>query len=133
MYVVRAARTPAGWPAAIPVGSFRRGGLVAEREAMAYAGATCERSARLESCDLAGSIRVLYSPAPDRPLHVFTVPVWLPDGRVCSASPIRLHQREMNLWSRTSTRTRNSGSPRRTQWQRLALVLPTAFSTNGKR
>jgi len=92
---------------------------------------------RLESCDLAGRARVFYSPTADRPLHFFTVPAWLPDGRVVfGLTDPPPNQRDLNLWSlRVDPRSgAPSGSPRRiTQWQRLALVEPTAFSANGKR
>ena len=92
---------------------------------------------RLESCDLAGRTLVFYSPAADQPLHFYTIPAWLPDGRVVfGLTDPPPNQRDMNLWSlRVDPRLGvPSGSPRRiTQWQRLALVQPTAFSTNGKR
>ena len=92
---------------------------------------------RLESCDLAGRIRVFYSPTADRPLHGFTVPAWLPDGRVVfGLTDPPPNQRDMNLWSLNVDPSSGmpSGSPRRiTQWQHLALVEPTAFSTSGKR
>jgi Tol biopolymer transport system component len=92
---------------------------------------------RLESCDLAGRIRIFYSPTADRSLHYFTVPAWLPDGRVVfGLTDPPPNQRDMNLWSLDVDPNSGmpSGSPRRvTQWQRLALVEPTAFSTNGKR
>ncbi len=92
---------------------------------------------RLESCDLAGRTRVFYSPTADRPLHAYTIPLWLPDGRVVfGLTDPPPNQRDMNLWSlRVDPRSGvPSGSPRRiTQWQHLALVEPTGFSTNGKR
>ena len=95
------------------------------------------RILRLESCDLAGRTLVFYSPAADQPLHFYTIPAWLPDGRVVfGLTDPPPNQRDMNLWSlRVDPRSGvPSGSPRRiTQWQRLALVEPTAFSTNGKR
>jgi eukaryotic-like serine/threonine-protein kinase len=92
---------------------------------------------RLESCDLAGRTRVLYSSTADRTLHVYTIAAWLPDGRVVfGLTDPPPNQRDMNLWSlRVDPRSgAPSGSPRRvTQWQRLALVEPTAFSKDGKR
>ena len=95
------------------------------------------RTVRLESCDLAGRARVFYSPTADRPLHSYTVPAWLPDGRVVfGLTDPPPNQRDINLWSLRVDQ--NSGMPsgglrRVTQWQRLALVEPTAFSTDGKR
>ena len=92
---------------------------------------------RLESCDLTGRVRVFYSPTVDQPLHSYTIPAWLPDGRVVfGLTDPPPNQRDMNLWSLRVDRNSGmpSGSARRvTQWQRLALVEPTAFSTNGKR
>jgi Tol biopolymer transport system component len=92
---------------------------------------------RLESCDLAGHTRVFYSPTAGRPLHFYTVPAWLPDGRVVfGLTDPPPNQRDMNLWSlRVDPKSgAPSGSPRRvTQWQRLAMVEPTSFSTDGKR
>jgi eukaryotic-like serine/threonine-protein kinase len=92
---------------------------------------------RLESCDLAGRTRVFYSATADRPLHGFTVPAWLPDGRmVFGLTDPPPNQRDMNLWSLRVDPNSGmpSGSPRRiTQWQHLALVEPTAFSADGRR
>ena len=92
---------------------------------------------RLESCDLAGRTQVFYTPTVDRPLHFFTIPAWLPNGRVVfGLTDPPPNQRDMNLWSLRVDPSSGvpSGSPRRvTQWQHLALVEPTAFSTNGKR
>jgi Tol biopolymer transport system component/tRNA A-37 threonylcarbamoyl transferase component Bud32 len=92
---------------------------------------------RLESCDLAGRARVFYSPNVGRALHFYTLPSWLPDGRaVFGLTDPPPNQRDMNLWSlRVDPRSGvPSGSPRRvTQWQRLAVVEPTAFSADGKR
>jgi len=95
------------------------------------------RTLRLESCDLAGRTRVFYSPTADRPLHAYTIPLWLPDGRVVfGLTDPPPNQRDMNLWSlQVDPRSgAPSGSPRRvTQWQHLALVEPTAYSANGRR
>lgn len=92
---------------------------------------------RLESCDLAGRTRVLYSATVDRPLHPFTVPAWLPDGRVVfGLTDPPPNQRDVNLWSLRVDPNSGmpSGQPRRvTQWQQLAMVGPTAFSRDGKR
>ena len=92
---------------------------------------------QLESCDLAGRARVLYSPTVDRPLHVYTVPAWLPDGRlVFGLTDPPPNQRDVNLWSLRVDPNSGmpSGQPRRiTQWQHLAMVAPTAFSRDGKR
>jgi dipeptidyl aminopeptidase/acylaminoacyl peptidase len=91
---------------------------------------------RLESCDLAGRTRAFFAPRAGA-IHYYTIPAWLPDGRVVfGLTDPPPNQRDMNLWSlRVNPRSGvPSGSPRRvTQWQRLALVEPTAFSTNGKR
>ena len=92
---------------------------------------------RLESCDLAGHVRVCYVPPREQPMHVYTVPAWLPDGRVLfGRTDPPPNQRDLNLWAlhvEPSTGA-PSGSPKRiTQWQRLALVMPTSFSTDGRR
>jgi Tol biopolymer transport system component len=105
---------------------------------LAYARADMRtETVRLESCDLAGRARVFYSPTADRALHSYTIPAWLPDGRVLfGLTDPPPNQRDINLWSLRVDQ--NSGMPsgglrRVTQWQRLALVEPTAFSTDGKR
>ena len=94
-------------------------------------------TARLESCDLQGRTRSFFSPPADRPIHYYTILAWLPDGRVVfGLTDPPPNQRDMNLWSLRVDPNSGvpSGSPRRiTQWQRLALVVPTAFSTNGTR
>jgi len=95
------------------------------------------RIVRLESCDLAGRTRVLYSPTVDRPLHPYTVPAWLPDGRVVfGLTDPPPNRRDVNLCSLRVDPNSGvpSGHPRRvTQWQHLAVVGPTAFSRDGKR
>ena len=92
---------------------------------------------RFESCDLSGRARLVYAPTEERPIHLSAVPLWLPDGRILfDLTDPPPNQRDMNLWSlRVDPRSgAPSGSPRRiTQWQRLALVQPTAYTTNGKR
>ena len=92
---------------------------------------------RLESCDLAGHVRVCYVPPPEQPMHDYTIPAWLPDGRVLfGRTDPPPNQRDLNLWALHVDPSTGapSGSPKRiTQWQRLALVMPTSFSTDGKR
>jgi len=91
----------------------------------------------LESCDLAGRTRVLFTPPANQVLHVYTVPAWLPDGRVVfGLTDPPPNPRDFNLWSLRVDPGSGvpSGNPRRiTQWQRLALVMPTACSADGKR
>ena len=117
------------WAVWSPNGKRLLYGRVARRETKA--------GPRLESCDLAGRTRLALRPdrgAPHSPLHG---PAWLPDGRVVfGLTDPPPNQRDMNLWSlRVDPRSGvPSGSPRRvTQWQRLALVEPTACSADGKR
>ncbi len=92
---------------------------------------------QLESCDLEGHRRHIFSAPPGQRMHYFTVPAWLPDGRlVFGLSDPPPSQGDMNLWSmRVDPRSgAPSGKPRRvTQWLRLSLVCPTGFSADGKR
>ena len=92
---------------------------------------------RIESVDLGGRARVAFTDTPQQQLHVYTVPAWLPDGRmVFGLSEPPPNQRDMNLWSlRVDPRSGvPSGTPRRvTQWQRLSLVMPSGLSADGRR
>ncbi|HZM26845.1 MAG TPA: protein kinase, partial [Gemmatimonadales bacterium] len=105
---------------------------------LAYArGDIGTETVRLESSDLAGRTRVLYLPTTNQALHYFTIPAWLPDGRVVfGLTDPPPNQRDMNLWSLRVDP--NSGMPagstrRVTQWQHLAHVGPTAYSADGRR
>jgi serine/threonine protein kinase/Tol biopolymer transport system component len=117
------------WPAWSPTG--RR--LIYSRIGTALHG----HEERLESCDLGGKRRLAFAPTTDQSLHYFTVPRWLPDGRVLfgltDPSP---NQKDMNLWSiKVDPRSgAPSGAPHRiTQWQRLAFIAPSGVSTDGRR
>jgi eukaryotic-like serine/threonine-protein kinase len=92
---------------------------------------------RVESTDLDGRTRVAFTSTAEQKLHPFAVPAWLPDGRmVFGLTDPPPNQRDMNLWSLYVDPRSGapSGSPRRvTQWQRLSLVMPSGFSTDGRR
>jgi serine/threonine protein kinase/Tol biopolymer transport system component len=91
---------------------------------------------RIETSDLAGHRRTILTDSAEQTLHTYTVPLWLPDGRLmfCFTDP-KPNQGDMNLWAlHVDPRTgAPSGKPRRvTQWQNLSLLLPTAVSADGK-
>ncbi len=91
----------------------------------------------LESCDLEGHSRRVFSHAPGQHLHPLVAPAWLPDGRlVFGLTDPPPNQGDLNLWSLSVDP--NSGEPsgvphRVTQWQRLSAVVPTGFSADGHR
>jgi len=91
----------------------------------------------IETCDLSGRTRRAYTPTPQQALHPYSVPCWLPGGRLAfSLTDPPPNQGDMNLWSvRVDSKTgAPSGPPRRiTQWQHQSILLPSAPSRDGKR
>ena len=91
----------------------------------------------IETSDLLGHRRTIFSDSAAQGLHFFTVPAWLPDGRMLfGLTDPPPNQADLNLWSlHVDPRSGvPSGKPQRiTQWQNLSVVFPTASSLDGKR
>ena len=91
----------------------------------------------IESCDLDGNRRRIFSSSPEQTLHVYTVLLWTRDGRLLfGMTDPPPDQRDMNLWSLHVDPSSGapSGKPQRiTRWQRLSAVWPTGISSDGKR
>ena len=91
----------------------------------------------LESCDLAGRRREIFSSNSKQHMHWYTILRWAPDGRLYfGLSDPPPGQSDFNLWALRVDPSSGapSGKPRRvTQWLRLSAVLPTGVSVDGKR
>lgn len=91
----------------------------------------------IESCDLEGNCRRVFSSSPEQTLHVYTIMIWTRDGRLLfGMTDPPPDERDMNLWSLHVNPSSGapSGKPQRiTRWQRLSAVWPTGISSDGKR
>ena len=89
----------------------------------------------IETCDLQGGHR--QRALTSSRLHFYSVSCWLSDGRMLfGLSELGSSLGDVNLWwLRVDPKSGiASGEPRRiSQWQRLALVVPTGASADGKK
>jgi eukaryotic-like serine/threonine-protein kinase len=107
---------------------------------LAYARATVGPTGyriTLESCDLEGHRREIFSSNSEQRMHWLTTLLWAPDGRLFfGLTDPPPSQRDMNLWAIHVDPSSGapSGKPRRiTQWLGLSAVFPAGVSTDGKR
>jgi len=91
----------------------------------------------LESCDMEGRRRLIFSGTAEQGMHYYTVPLWLPDGRLLfGLTDPPPNPTGLNLWSiHVDPRSGEpSGKPRRiTRWQRISLLSALGISKDGRR